>query len=136
MILCCIPLPHWLAKPFHILSLISKHCMGPFGFKVSAKCKQNNAFIRSYIPDLNEFVMTSLNGTQIDQVPSYKYLGVWLDDKLSFKEHITVLVKKLKFKVGFFSRNKACLTLLIGKKIVQALGILSICMQQHLHLNH
>ena len=36
----------------------------------------------------------SLSGTCIEQVASYKYLGIWLDEDLSFKTHITNLSKK------------------------------------------
>ena len=42
--------------------------------------------------------MTSLNGTQIERVPSYKYHGSWLGDKPLFKK----LVKKLKLKFQVF----------------------------------
>ena len=56
----------------------------------------------------------------MERVPSYKYLCVWLDDKLSFKKHVTELVKKLKFKVGIFYGTKACLTFVNRKEIVQA----------------
>lgn len=68
----------------------------------------------------NTFVITSLDGTQIKQVSAYKYLGVWLDDRLSLKKHVTELGKKLKFKIGFLYRNRACLSSINRKQIVQA----------------
>ena len=50
---------------------------------------------------------------------SYKYLDIWLDDKLSFKV-MDNLVRKLKLKLGFYYCNKACFPLLATKKLVQA----------------
>ena len=44
----------------------------------------------------------SPDGKCIQQVSSYKYLGVWLDEKLTFKIYINNLVKKLKIKLGFY----------------------------------
>lgn len=62
----------------------------------------------------------SLDGKSIERVSSYKYLGIWIDDKLSFNEHITALVKKLKVKLGFYYRNKSCFTFSARKKLVEA----------------
>ena len=38
---------------------------------------------------------------------NYKYLGVWLDCKLSFQTHIKHLQSKIKSRTGFLFRNKA-----------------------------
>jgi hypothetical protein len=43
-------------------------------------------------------------------VDIYKYLGVWLDCKLSFQTHIKHLQSKIKSRVGFLFRNKASFT--------------------------
>ena len=51
---------------------------------------------------------------------SYKYLGIWLDDKLSFKVNVDNLVTNLKLKLGFYFRNKAGFPLMARKKLVQA----------------
>ena len=56
-------------------------------------------FPRSHNLDLSNLEITSLNGRQIEQVPSHEYLGIWLDDELAFKTHVTKLVKKLKIKM-------------------------------------
>jgi len=53
-------------------------------------------------------------------VATYKYLGITLDDSLSFKCHIDQLLKKLKLKLGFFFRNKACFSFNARKRIVAA----------------
>ena len=41
---------------------------------------------------------------------NYKYLGVWLDCKLSFQTHIKHLQSKIKSRIGFLFRNKASFT--------------------------
>lgn len=90
--------------------------------KLVLNAKKTNVmfFSRSKLSVRNTFVITSLDGTQIKQVSAYKYLGVWLDDRLSFKKHVTELGKKLKFKIGFLYRNRACLSSVNRKQIVQA----------------
>ncbi len=37
---------------------------------------------------INDFMIQTLNGTQIERVVFYKYLGIWLDDKLTYSSHI------------------------------------------------
>jgi hypothetical protein len=46
----------------------------------------------------------------LEYVENYKYLGVWLDCKLSFQNHIKHLQSKIKSRIGFLFRNKASLT--------------------------
>lgn len=58
----------------------------------------------------NALAFTSLDGSRINHVSAYKYLGIWLDDKLSFKMHIDELCKWLKIKLGFLYRNRTCLS--------------------------
>ena len=53
-------------------------------------------------------------------VCDYKYLGIWIDEKLSFKKYIDKLVKKLRMKMGLFYRNKSCLSLNRRKQIIQS----------------
>ncbi|KAL2086388.1 hypothetical protein ACEWY4_017447 [Coilia grayii] len=50
----------------------------------------------------------TLEGNEIEVVQSYKYLGILLDDTLTFKAHIENLVNKPKLKLGFLFRNKFC----------------------------
>jgi hypothetical protein len=76
-------------------------------------------FTRVHTQSENISIVTS-GGLCIEKVPSYKYLGIWLDDKLSFKVHMDKLVRKLKLKLGFYFRNKACFLLMARKKLVQA----------------
>uniref|UniRef100_A0A3B3HBJ0 ribonuclease H n=1 Tax=Oryzias latipes TaxID=8090 RepID=A0A3B3HBJ0_ORYLA len=58
----------------------------------------------------------TLHGDAIEQVHEYKYLGVLLDDSLTFKPHIENVVKKLKLKLGFLFRNKLCFSFKVKKK--------------------
>ncbi|CDQ88426.1 unnamed protein product, partial [Oncorhynchus mykiss] len=47
---------------------------------------------------------------ELEYVDNYKYLGVWLDCKLSFQTHIKHLQSKVKYRIGFLFRNKASFT--------------------------
>ena len=64
--------------------------------------------------------VSSLQGNLIELVTCYKYLGVLIDDQLSFKSHSENLVKKLKLKLGFFYRNRTCFSFAARKKLVAA----------------
>jgi hypothetical protein len=50
------------------------------------------------------------NGSDVEYVDNYKYLGVWLDCKLSFQTHIKHLQCKIKSRIGSLFRNKASST--------------------------
>ena len=63
----------------------------------------------------------TLQNEEIELVNSYKYLGIWLDSKLSFQTHVDCLVKSLRSKIGFLFRNKACFSTRSRKTIVQSL---------------
>ena len=54
--------------------------------------------------------ITTLDGSDLEYVDNYKYLGVWLDYKLSFQAHIKHLQSKVKSRIGFLFRNKASFT--------------------------
>ena len=54
--------------------------------------------------------ITTLDGSDLEYVDNYKYLGVWLDCKLSFLTHIKHLQSKIKSRIGFLFRNKASFT--------------------------
>uniref|UniRef100_A0A8C7UQS5 Reverse transcriptase domain-containing protein n=1 Tax=Oncorhynchus mykiss TaxID=8022 RepID=A0A8C7UQS5_ONCMY len=43
--------------------------------------------------------ITTLDGSDLEYVDNYKYLGVWLDCKLSFQTHITHLQSKIKSRI-------------------------------------
>uniref|UniRef100_A0A4W5M1G2 Cryptochrome circadian regulator 2 n=1 Tax=Hucho hucho TaxID=62062 RepID=A0A4W5M1G2_9TELE len=54
--------------------------------------------------------ITTLDGSDLEYVDNYKYLGVWLDCKLSFQTHIKHLQSKIKSRICFLFRNKASFT--------------------------
>ena len=54
--------------------------------------------------------ITSLDGSDLEYVDNYKYLGVWLDFKLCFQIHHKHLQSKIKSRIGFLFRNKASFT--------------------------
>ena len=51
--------------------------------------------------------ITTLDGSDLEYVDNYKYLGVWLD---SFQTHIKHLQSKVKSRIGFLFCNKASFT--------------------------
>ena len=50
---------------------------------------------------------------------NYKYLGVWLDCKLSFQTHVKHLQSKIKCRIGNLSRNKASFTHAVKHTLVK-----------------
>uniref|UniRef100_A0A8K9VEK2 Reverse transcriptase domain-containing protein n=1 Tax=Oncorhynchus mykiss TaxID=8022 RepID=A0A8K9VEK2_ONCMY len=54
--------------------------------------------------------ITTLDGSDLEYVDNYKYLGVWLDCKLSFQTHNKHLQSKIKSRIDFLYRNKASFT--------------------------
>ena len=64
--------------------------------------------------------VVTLEGSDIEIVNSYKYLGILIDDSLTFKPHVLYLVKKLRLKLGFYFRNKLCFSFNVKKKLVAA----------------
>ena len=73
---------------------------------------------RNNVPSTHRICTRS--GTNIEQVPCYKYLGIWLDDRLSFKSHVLDLAKKVKIKLGALYRIRSCFTFENRMEIVQS----------------
>lgn len=59
----------------------------------------------------NNASISTLDGTALQPVSSYKYLGIWLDSTLSFDIHINTVVAKVKSRIGFVYWNKSSFTL-------------------------
>ena len=53
---------------------------------------------------------TTLDGSDLEYVDTDKYLGVWLDCKLSFQTHMKHLQSKIKSRISFLFHNKASFT--------------------------
>uniref|UniRef100_A0A8C7PVH2 Reverse transcriptase domain-containing protein n=1 Tax=Oncorhynchus mykiss TaxID=8022 RepID=A0A8C7PVH2_ONCMY len=69
---------------------------------------------------LNLSPITTCQGKEIEVVTKYKYLGILIDDGLSFKLHIQQLTTKLKLKLAFYFRNKACFSFEARRRLVSA----------------
>ena len=54
--------------------------------------------------------ITTLDGSDVEYVDIYKYLGVWLDCILSFQTHIKHLQSKIKSRIVILFHNKASFT--------------------------
>ena len=51
-----------------------------------------------------------MEGKEVNQVKSFKYLGVLLDECLSFNDHISYLRSKVASRLGLLSRLRGCLS--------------------------
>ena len=78
-------------------------------------------FTNGRVLSANATHLYSLNGTSIERVPHYKYLGIWLDEKLTFNMHIDILIKSLRMKLGFLYRNRACFPWHTRKRLIESL---------------
>ena len=61
--------------------------------------------------------IVTTQGIKLEVVACYKYLGIWLDDCLTFKRHVNNLLNKLRVRLGFFYRNKSCFSLEARKRL-------------------
>ena len=58
-----------------------------------------------------------LHGKQVERVPKFSYLGVMLDEQISWKEHTEKICKKVGKRLGLLSRIRTCLTIEASKCI-------------------
>jgi len=77
-------------------------------------------FTKRRTVDLNKFTLITEDGSPLERVSCYKYLGIWLDDKLSLNLHVAQLLKKLKPLLAFFYKNNSCLPQHCRRQIVHA----------------
>jgi exonuclease III len=52
-----------------------------------------------------------LQGKLIERVPKFSYLGVMLDEQISWKEHTEEICNKVSKRLGLLSRIRSCLTI-------------------------
>lgn len=74
------------------------------GMKVNQKKCKVITFHRTRSPTLNEYVMENV---ALERVQSIKDLGVVLDRKLNFNDHVSATVAKSHAMLGFLRRNAA-----------------------------
>ena len=72
---------------------------------------------RSSLPNVE---VSTTNGTLLERVKTYKYLGIWLDEKLNYETHIAHLLKKLRPKLSFYFRLKKCFPIAARLRLVQS----------------
>lgn len=75
-------------------------------------------------------------GAQIEQVSHYKYLGIWIDDKLPFKTQIENLTKLRSMIVFYIEINPGSLLKIEGRlfSVKLAIQTLFMCMWQPLFI--
>lgn len=57
--------------------------------------------------------LATIEGSRIERVTDYKYLGVWIDEDLTFKLHVNNLVTKMRQKIVFFAQKQIQVSLII-----------------------
>ena len=69
------------------------------------------------IPDLR----IKINGCDLDQCSSYKYLGIYIDKNLNWKDHIKYTCQKVSKVCGALARIRHCVNIDILKNVYHAL---------------
>ena len=62
-----------------------------------------------------------LNGSKLERCSSYKYLGVYFDDKLDWKTHVNYVCEKIGKVCGFLSKLRYCANKEVLKMVYFAL---------------
>ena len=68
-----------------------------------------------------------LQGSDIDRVRHFSYLGVILDEYLSWKEHVSKVCDKVNKRLGLLGRIRSCLTLKAAKCAYNCLVLPVLC---------
>ena len=76
---------------------------------------------RSGLSDVSDLIISFIDVSPLDQVTSFKYLGLWIDPLLSFKHHIESITNKLSCNLAILYRSINCFTLQVRKRIVTQL---------------
>ena len=60
----------------------------------------------SYTAEKTDQLTSSINGKQIENVTLFKFLGIMIDEHLTWKNHITMITNKLSKVIGILNRLK------------------------------
>jgi hypothetical protein len=90
-----------------------------YDLKVLLNSLKTKCIVISYSKHSENHVITTLESHSIEQVKTYKYLGVWVDEKLCFTTHVKSLVRKFKMRVGFYYWHKACFFFAARKELIR-----------------
>ena len=63
----------------------------------------------------------SIDNKQLEQVDSFKYLGVWFDSTLTWSTHVSNACSKISQRLGVIGRIRSCLPQETAKMLVQAM---------------
>lgn len=74
----------------------------------------------SQIPGRDHKLFSTLKGNEIEVVHEYKFLGVVIDESLTFNQQIEKLVMKLRIKQSFYLCNKLCFSVNAKNQLVAA----------------
>ena len=75
----------------------------------------------------NASFKTQLHGSDIERVRNVCYLGVTLDEHLSWKEHVSKVFTKVNKRFGLLGRIRSCLTLEAAKCVYNCLVLPVTC---------
>ena len=75
----------------------------------------------------NAFFKIQLHGSDIDRVRNFCYLGVALDEYLSWKEHVNKVCTMVNKRLGLLGRIRSCLTLKAAKCLYNCLVLPVLC---------
>ena len=62
-----------------------------------------------------------LHGNILEKVCKFSYLGIFLDETLSWKDHVEYVSSKVSSRLGLPSQIRACLTLEASKQVYNSL---------------
>ena len=65
---------------------------------------------------ITKFLFTVISGKTLERVPNYSYLGVVLDEKRFWKDHVGYVSNKVSRRLGLLSRIRSCLSLEASKQ--------------------
>ena len=73
------------------------------------------------LPLTNNWYINCLDGTALEKVDEFKYLGLWLDSQLSFKPHINLITKKIYGRLKSLYRSVESFSLQVQRRIATQL---------------
>lgn len=79
-----------------------------------------NQQVRRQNPNLSKIVI-KIGGEKLEIVNDFKYLGIIIDENLTFEKHGQEIIKKLARKIGLFQRMCGCLPISSKINICQAI---------------
>jgi len=71
--------------------------------------------------DVSKNFDVSVNNDKLELVNKFKYLGVWIDENISWSDHIDAMCKKVSQRLGILKRVRPYINLETSKKLYNAL---------------